>query len=47
MARRGGKVAGDARRAIELQTGKKIITEKNATDFRDLMNNLIESDFGE
>lgn len=47
VARRGGKVAGDARRAIESQTGKKIITKKNATDFRDLMNNLIESDFGE
>lgn len=47
VARRGGKVAGDACRAIESQTGKKIITKKNATDFRDLMNNLIESDFDE
>ena len=28
-ARKGGKISGDARKALELQTGKKIVTEEN------------------
>lgn len=33
VARRGGKVAGDARKAIEADTGKPVVTSKNAMDF--------------
>lgn len=33
IARRGGKVAGDARKAIEADTGIPVITAKNAMDF--------------
>ena len=33
VARRGGKVAGDARKAIESETGKSVITQQNALDF--------------
>ncbi|MDD3435961.1 MAG: Bro-N domain-containing protein [Candidatus Gastranaerophilales bacterium] len=28
-AKRGGKIAGDARRQLEIESGKKVITEKN------------------
>src|SRR5690606_20108918 len=30
VAERGGKIAGDARKALETQTGKKVITSLNA-----------------
>lgn len=30
VAARGGKIAGDARKALETQTGKKVVTELNA-----------------
>ena len=33
VAKRGGKVAGIARQALEAETGKPVITEKNAFDF--------------
>ena len=33
VAKRGGKVVGDARKAIEADTGKPVITSKNAVDF--------------
>lgn len=33
ITRQGGKIAGDARKAIEEKTGKSIITSKNALDF--------------
>jgi hypothetical protein len=42
VARRGGKVAGDARKSIEADTGKPVITSKNAVDFSRLVSNLIE-----
>ncbi len=29
-ARKGGKIAGDARKALELETGKKVVTPENA-----------------
>jgi len=33
VAARGGKVAGDARKAIEAETGRPVITKQNALDF--------------
>jgi hypothetical protein len=30
VAERGGKIAGDARKALEIQTGKKVVTSLNA-----------------
>jgi len=43
VARRGGKVAGDARKAIEADTGKPIITQKNAVDFTKVLGAIIET----
>lgn len=34
IARRGGKVAGDARKSIEAQTGKSVISSQNAKELR-------------
>ena len=42
VARAGGKVAGDARKAIELQTGVPVITEKNAAQLNQVITYLIE-----
>ena len=43
VARSGGKVAGDARKAIEQQTGVPVITSKNATQLNQVVTNLIEA----
>lgn len=43
VANRGGKVAGDARKAIEADTGKPVITSQNAVDFSRLLSDVIES----
>ena len=43
VARSGGKVAGDARKAIEQQTGVPVITSKNAAQLNRVMTNLIEA----
>ena len=43
VARSGGKVAGDARKAIEQQTGVPIITSKNAAQLNQVVTNLIEA----
>ena len=43
VAKRGGGVAGIAREAAETQTGKPVITQKNALDFADLISNVIEA----
>ena len=43
VARSGGKVAGDARKAIEQQTGVPVITSKNAAQLNQVVTNLIES----
>ena len=43
IARSGGKVAGDARKAIEQQTGVPVITSKNAAQLNQVVTNLIES----
>ena len=42
VARAGGKVAGDARKAIETQTGVPVITSKNAVQFSEVVTNLLE-----
>lgn len=42
VARAGGKVAGDARKAIETQTGVPVITSKNATQISEVVTNLLE-----
>jgi len=42
VARSGGRIAGNARKEIESTTGKPVITSKNATDFSNLISNLIE-----
>lgn len=42
VARTGGKVAGDARRAIEAQTGIPVITSKNAAQLNQVVTHLIE-----
>ena len=43
VARSGGKVAGDARKAIEQQTGVPVITSKNAAQLNQVVTNLIET----
>lgn len=42
IARRGGKVAGIARQALEAETGKSVITSLNAADFRRLITSIVE-----
>ena len=43
VARSGGKVAGDARKAIEQQTGVPVITSKNAAQLNQVVTNLVEA----
>ena len=43
VARSGGKVAGDARKAIEQQTGVPVITSKTAAQLNQVVSNLIEA----
>lgn len=43
VAQRGGKVAGDARKAIESGTGKPIITSKKATELNHVVTQMIEA----
>ena len=42
IARAGGKVAGDARKAIESQTGVPVITPKNAVQLNQVVTDLLE-----
>jgi len=42
VARRGGRIAGNARKEIEIDTGKPVITAKNAVDFSRLIGDVIE-----
>jgi hypothetical protein len=42
VARRGGNVAGVARQALEAETGGPVITAENATDFRQLVTDVVE-----
>lgn len=41
VARRGGNVAGVARRALEAETGKPVVTAQNAESFRQLVTDII------
>ena len=42
VVRAGGKVAGDARKAIESQTGVPVITSKNSAQLNQVVTNLLE-----
>jgi hypothetical protein len=42
VAQRGGSVAGVARKAVEAQTGKPVITAKNAAQLNTLVTDMIE-----
>ena len=41
VARRGGKVAGDARRAIEADTGRPAVTAENAAQLTAVVTDVI------
>ena len=41
VARRGGNVAGVARRALEAETGKPVVTALNAESFRQLVTDIV------
>mgnify|MGYP002568094647 FL=1 len=43
VARSGGKIAGDARKAIEQQTGVPVITSQNAAQLNQVVSKLIEA----
>lgn len=42
IARRGGNVAGVARKTLEAEIGKPVITAQNAQDFRQLVTDIVE-----
>lgn len=42
IAKRGGKAALEARKAVEQQTGKSVITKKNAAQLNSVITNMIE-----
>ena len=42
VARAGGKVVGDARKAIESQTGVPVITSKNSAQLNQVVTDLLE-----
>lgn len=42
VARRGGTVAGDARKAIEADTGRPVITAQNAAQLNEVVTQMIE-----
>jgi len=42
VAKRGGQIAGNARKEIEKDTGKPVITNKNALDFSGIISGVIE-----
>lgn len=42
IATRGGNVAGHARKNIEAETGKPVVTQKSAVDFAQLISDVIE-----
>ena len=47
IARAGGKVAGDARKAVEAQTGVPVITSKNAAQLNEVVTDMIEGSVAE
>ena len=42
VAQRGGRVAGNARKEIERQTGRPIVTSQNAAQLNEVVTNMIE-----
>ena len=42
VAKKGGNIAGDTRKAIEESSGKPVITSKNAAELNTVITNLIE-----
>jgi hypothetical protein len=42
VARSGGSIIGDTRKAIEKRTGKPVITSKKAVDFARLLTDVID-----
>ena len=42
VARAGGKVAGDARKAVEVQTGVPVITSQSAAQLNQVVTDMIE-----
>ena len=42
VAKRGGNVAGTARKALEAETGKPVITSQNAAQLNDIVTGIIE-----
>jgi len=42
IARQGGRIAGNARKEIEENTGRPVITSKNATELNAVVTKLIE-----
>ncbi len=42
IARSGGEIAGNARRAIEQRTGQPVITSQNAESFKQLITDIVE-----
>ena len=42
IAKRGGNVAGQARKNIEAETGKPVVAQRNAVDFAQLIGDVIE-----
>lgn len=47
VARRGGTIAGDARRAVEAQTGRPAITSRNAAQLNHVVTQMIEASAAE
>ncbi|MGI6700651.1 MAG: hypothetical protein ACOX6G_10135 [Christensenellales bacterium] len=41
-ARRGGAIAGNARKEIEKETGKPVVTSKNALDFSKVIEGVVQ-----
>ena len=43
VAHRGGSIAGNARRDLELQLGRSVITSKNAAQLNHVVKQMIEA----
>ena len=42
VVRRGGRIAGNARKELEAEIGHSVISEQNATQINSIVTNLIE-----
>ena len=42
VAKEGGSIAGNARKAIEQRTGKPVVTSKNAVDLSKLIEDVVK-----